>query len=276
MPAGYGGGVGTASRRNSSAIPALIVAILVLAGVGIAVGIVGARHSSKTTPPAAAEGKGRTTPPPASGAPKEPADPAAVAQSIGLQARDLSGYAYAKATGAGTAGGNIPQAATNACTINVGQPWAAVASPSYANASSAAFSQVFLFPTAADAQGAVSGLTVPTTGPQCRQQKDDKFAHDFVQGFNQSASCPLSFVSSTIAPLTASTAWPGAVGYRYAATLSCSGQPPNQLIVDTALMHVGNVFIEGNFTSFGAPQTSLEQNVMDAMTSRAQNYVDSK
>jgi hypothetical protein len=247
--------------RRRGAVPILIGAIVIIAIAVVVVAVIGLHNlsSSPTSHTPTTSPHTPTTPPP---------DPVATAQSIGLQAGDLNGYAFTQSE-AGHAM-TLPDAAT-ACAPSSGQPPSAVvASGLYANNSNSALSVVELLPSAADATAGLSAVTA-APGGACVKAQGDAFVNAVLARVNQGAGCPLTLSSSGVTPLTASAGWAGATGFRYVASLTCQGQHAG-VTADFADESIGNVFIEGRFLLFGGPQPGLEQGVMGAMAARAQAY----
>ncbi len=251
-------------RKRRWAVPALVGAIVIVALAVVAVAVVGL-HNTSSSPPA------QSTTTTIHHQAKPPPDPAAIAQSIGLQAGDLNGYAF---TSSAAGHAMTVQSAATACVPGSSQaPSAIVASDLYTDNSNSALSVVEVLPTAADATAGLSAVTA-SQGGACVKAQGDVFVNAVLAKVNQGGSCPLSLSSSTVTPLSSSTGWAGATGFRYVASLTCPGQHAG-VTADFADESIGNVFIEGRFLLFGGPQPGLEQAVMSDMAARAQAYVSS-
>ena len=257
-------------------LPVLLVAVVILAVGGAAVGAIASRH--KSTPAKSAASTTTSVPsgqPAAAGAPAPPADPGATAAAIGLQAKDLNGYAFKKDQGGSTQTypyPNVPCGVNHSLPV-ASQPWVVADSAVYANEANSAHSSVALLPSAADAHSALGAVLFVVT-PACVKPVDDAAVNQVLASANQNsaATCPASLGSSSAQPLMAATAWPGVVGIRYVANITCGG-PLTQLTLDSVFRVVGNVLIQGNFVLAGGPQPTFEQDVMNAMAARAQAYV---
>jgi hypothetical protein len=240
-----------------TAVVVLVVALVIVASSGTSPSHPAATHTTTT----------HKAPPPNPNT--APANAVAIAQGIGLQPQDFSGFAFAS-----TSGGQVVTAhpAPSACTPLDNQPWwASVYSPLYSNNANSAISLVELLPTPADAQADLAAVTATQFGTACVQPQGDRFANAIAANVNKTGSCGLALNGSSVTPLSAANAWPGAAGFRYIASLSCPTQQSG-VTADFVDEAVGNVFIEGKFVLFGGPQSGLEQTVMNAMAARAQAY----
>lgn len=240
----------------------MVVVVLVVVVAAIVVG------SSSNSPSASPPATHTSTTQKPNAAP----DPVAIATTIGLHSSDLDGYAFVKSTN-----GQVVDAASAAteCAPVTGPAWLAnVSSGLYTDNSNSVLTLVELLPTAADAQAGLSAVTAPSIAGSCIQPQGDTFVNAILSKVNQTSSCPLSLTGSTVTALTSATAWQGATGFRYQATVTCSGQHSG-VTADFVDETVGNVFLEGRFILFGGPQPGLEQNVMNAMAGRAQAYAAS-
>lgn len=248
------------TRRHPSRLPWLIGAIVILVVAGVVVVVVGSHHTTSAGKGAATTTSGPSSP----NAPAPPTDPVAVAQTIGLQAKDLAGYAF-KPLSKGVV--QTTHSVPGPCTPVSSQPWwALVSSDIYIANPNSAVSQTALLPSATDVHTGLAAVTAPQYGTACIKPQNDA---SLAKG---TTSCPSPSINSTVAALTAGSAWPGATGWRYVATVSCSGQQ-QQLTADTLFRGVGNVLIEGKFVLFSGPQPGLEQSVMNAMAARARWYL---
>lgn len=245
-----------------AAIVILVVAVIAVVG--------SSKHSPSpvaSPPKSHTDSTGRT-----STSTTVPRDAESIAVSIGLQSRDLAGFAFVKSTNGAVV--DAASAATECAPVTGPASWANVSSGLYTDNSNSVLALVELLPTAADAQAGLTAVTAPPVGASCIQPQGDTFVKAILNKVNLSSSCPLSLTSSTVTPLTSAAAWPGATGFRYVASLNCGSQQAG-VTADFVDETVGNVFLEGRFILFGGPQPGLEQNVMNAMAARAQAYVSS-
>jgi hypothetical protein len=232
-------------------VPTLLVAAALLVVGGVAAGVVASRHSALSPPD----------------------HPVAVARAIGLQQHDL-GASFRRV---GTGSVVTDQKPRRGCRLSRHKPWASVESPLYAGNSTNAESDVALLASDADAQTVMRSLPDASYGDRCVKPNQAKAVATVVSSANRAAaSCPLTIGDSTFEPVTVATSQQTAAGFRYVATISspCPGQQ-HQLILDTVYTSVGNVVLGGTFLTIDSPNSALEQRAMNAMSTRAHQYVSS-
>jgi hypothetical protein len=256
---------GGGAEKKRSPVPWIIGAVAIVA-ICIVAAIAVAGHSS--TPTSQANDQSTTQPTTASTTTTQPANPVGDAQGIALQAKDLNGFAFTENTG-----GHVvdPQSQSTECAPLTAQPEANVVSPLYTSNANSALSFVEILPTAADAQSGLSAATAPNVGSACVQPLGNTFASAIISQANQGGPCAYSLTGSSVTPLTAASAWPGATGFRYIASLGCGGHQAG-VTADFVDEAEGNVVIQGRFILFGGPQPGLEQAVMADMAARARAY----
>jgi hypothetical protein len=197
------------------------------------------------------------------------------AREIEMQGTDL-GSGWTAVPGSG--GSQRSPSAPGPCAPVSSAPWLAdVTSPDYQSPTLwAAFSQVVVLPTAAEANAALRAIDAPGYDTNCLQPAWDQWINQSLAGTNGNTNCDLTSGGSTIEtslPSGITQTVPNAVGYQYQALINCPTEGPSTVDRLSVSAVSGNVFIQEQFFGGGTQPADTMLKAMYSMFNRATQVI---